>query len=177
VTALLLSPHNDDAALFSAFTCHAEKPHVVTVLRSANQARNGITPEEREAEDAEAMEILGCSWEQWPYPDDDPDWDEVAGALLRHADADVVYAPEPIRYGHPQHNQVGELARDVFGDRCRFYTTYVFGGGPRMAGPVEVVPTRDAILAKLQALACYRSQILKGPSRFWMMPLNEYLAG
>lgn len=174
MTALLLSPHNDDAVLFAAFTCHAEKPHVVTVLRSVNQERSGITWQEREAEDAAAMEILGCTWEQWAYDDDAPDWDAIRARIAELAPAfEMVYAPACILHGHPQHNEVAKIAADLTSP-TRFYTTYVYGG-PRIDGLVEVHPTREAILAKLRALACYESQILRGPSRFWMMPLNEYL--
>lgn len=169
MNALLLSPHSDDAALFAAFTCQAHKPLVVTLLNGS---------EEREAEDRKAMEILGCQLEQWMFNDTDPDWESLAAqlsSLNKLERPERVFAPWPEPGGHPQHNQVGELAREVFDGRVTFYTTYRFGG-PVTVGPIEVTPEPPWILAKLKSLACYESQILNGPRRFFMSDLHEYHA-
>lgn len=178
MTALLLSPHNDDAALFAAFTCFAEKPHVVTVLRSMVQERRGtgITFHEREAEDAVALTILGCASTQWDYPDDRPDWDTIRVTMTGRLGAyDRVYAPLPEGGGHEHHNRVGELARDVFGGSAtRFYATYTSSGKSTAGTLVEPAP--GAVAAKLAALACYRSQSdLTSCQPHFLRGLDEYL--
>lgn len=181
---------NDDAVLFATWTLLRHRPRVVTVLRSVNQEANGITFKEREKEDATAMAILGCEWVNWPFPDDDPPWDEVE-ALLRRGELNLhdegpepdwvdvapwphrVFAPWPEPGGHEQHNRVGELAEAVFGsERVSFYTTYRYGG-PRTVGR-EVEPEPWMIPLKLRALACYESQMLRGPRRFFLDSLREY---
>jgi LmbE family N-acetylglucosaminyl deacetylase len=178
MTAILLSPHQDDETLFAAYTCLARRPHIVTVFRSVNQEANGITAAEREAEQIEAAVILGCTLRQWAHPDDDPDWAAVRYDLAdlrdRAPTTTVVYAPWPEEFGgHPQHDAVGELARKVFGKRrVRYYATYRVGG-PRTKGtPVEPEPWM--IRQKLLALACYRSQIERGPRRFFTHALDEW---
>jgi len=159
-TALVLEPHNDDAALFSAFNAIRTRAHIVTVLASSV---------ERTAESAAAAAIFGCSYEQWPEPDDAPDWKAVARMLLVH-DSDhapeIVFAPWPESSGgNEQHNMVGRLAEQVYGDRVTFYTTYRTGA-PRTTG-TPVPYEREWVLMKLRALACFESQIRSGPVRFF----------
>ena len=176
---LVLEPHNDDCALFCAFPAIDHRAHVITVLRSANQERQlGITAEEREAESAKAAAELGVTWEQWTYLDTDPDWDEIELRLGVERDdrpPALVYAPLPEPGGHDQHNEVGEIARRVFADTgaLRFYTTYRLGG-PRNRTGTDQTYTPEMVLRKLRALACFESQILRGPHRFWLMGLHEY---
>lgn len=158
VSTVFLSPHNDDETLFGAFTLLRERPHVIVVLRSfVQEARGtGVTYEMREAETAAAMEILGCTWEQWEIPDNEPDWSEMRDRL-RTIDTHYVYAPAVERGGHAQHNKVGELARDVFRDRATHYLTYTPGKTKSARG--RRVPYESWMVAqKLRALACYVSQ-------------------
>lgn len=179
MSALLLSPHNDDAALFAAFTCFAERPHVITVLRSVVQEQRGtgITAMRREAEDEAGMAMLGCRWEQWPYRDDDPDWKQIAGAIFELASRDdptVVYAPMPEDGGHPHHNRLGELAAEAFRGRCRLYATYTNRGKSTAGQPVT--PISGGVAVKLAALACYRSQSdLPNCQPHFLRGLEEYL--
>lgn len=161
MTALLLEPHQDDAALFAAFTCIRHRPHVVTVLRSVvqEQRRTGITQAIRQAENDDAMSILGCTWEQWPHPDSAPDWEAVRRQLeeIDTPSLGRVFAPCPEDGGQPHHNMIGELAEAVFGaERVSFYMTYVDGRVRNGGRPVEYEP--GWIQLKLRALACYRSQ-------------------
>lgn len=176
MAVVVLEPHNDDVALFCAWQAIRWKAHIVTVLRSVNQEANGITAAEREAESARVAEILGCTWEQWPYGDDDPDWQEIRARLEELGNGERptrIFAPWPEPKGHPQHSRVGELAEAVFGsERVTFYTTYRYGG-PRTVGR-EVEPEPWMIPLKLRALACYESQMLRGPRRFFLDSLREY---
>ncbi len=175
MTALVLEPHQDDATLFTAFNAIRHRAHIVCVLRSRNQDANGITTEEREAEAADAAAILGCTWEQWPEWDTEPDWPDIRDQL-EHYDQDnspeIVFAPAPTKGGNEQHNTIGDLAREVFGARVTLYETYRTGG-PRVEGvPVEF--EREWVLLKLRALACFESQILRGPVRFFTHALDEW---
>lgn len=186
MTALLLSPHNDDAALFAAFTCYDVRPHVITVLRSQVQEERGtgISSATREEEDAAAMEILGCRWEQWPHPDNHPDWnlitrclEDLACRITTTGDPlyDSVFVPLPELKGHDHHNAIGQLATAQFGDRIRFYATYTTMGKSETGELVE--PIEGAVSAKLAALACYRSQSdLANCRPHFLRGLEEYLA-
>lgn len=174
MTALLLEPHQDDAILFASFLCLTYEPHVVTVLGDARN-QPGITGEMRGEENARAFRELGLEPPiQWFFRDDAPDWPEIAAAIgwRGYRNAERVFAPFPEPGGHEQHNRVGELARDVFGDRVTYYATYKYGG-PRTTG--DPVPfEREWVPRKLRALACFESQILHGPVRFFTMGLDEW---
>jgi LmbE family N-acetylglucosaminyl deacetylase len=177
VTALLLQPHSDDAALFAAFTCLHHRPHVITVLSSQLQEDRGtgISQATREAEDRCAMEFLGCTVEQWPYSDASPDWGAVENALRLYDEREAperVFAPRPTPDGHEQHNAVGSLALDVFGDtRVTLYLTYRRGHGRAMSGnEVAFKPHWPGL--KLRALACYVSQIQEPSTRDWFLDLS-----
>lgn len=159
--SLLLSPHNDDDALFASGLILRHRPHVVVVLRSQVQEDRGygITAALREAETDEAMRVLGVTWEQWQFSDAAPDWDAIRldlQALSRRYDHCFAPAPEP--GGHEQHNRIGRLADDVFGHaRCTFYLTYTRSGGKSTGGtPVLFEPGWAA--TKTAALRCYRTQ-------------------
>lgn len=164
MTALVLEPHNDDCALFTAFNAMRAKAHVVTVLRSHAQLRYRppITAEEREDETDHAMRVLGLTHEQWAIPDDDPDWDAVRRGLEELRDADGirrVFAPAPEDGGHDHHNLIGMLAVDVFGpDVVTGYLTYT-NGRVRSTWGEQVEPGPGMVQKKLRALACYDSQI------------------
>lgn len=166
MTALVLEPHQDDATLFTAFNAIRHKAHIVCVTASTV---------EREAESAAAAEILGCTFEQWPEPVENPDWEAVRAMMADYDERwrpEVVFAPAADDGGHPQHNAVGLQAAYVFGDRVTLYQTYVYGG-PRVTGtPVEF--ERPWVIQKLRALACFESQILGGPVRFFTHALDEW---
>lgn len=176
MTVVLFQPHSDDAALFAAYACVRENPVVVTVLRSERQATAGVDHDTRELEDRCAFAELGVTaYEQWPYSDASPDWGAVVNAM-RLLDERLtphrVFAPAPEQDGHDQHNQVGELARQVFGDRLIGYLTYVRGCG-HSTGGVEVPCEPDWVARKLRALACYRSQIWEPSTRPWFVELLD----
>lgn len=170
MTALLLEPHNDDAALFAAFTCLEHQPRIVTVLRSFAQERYRppIYYAAREDESRAASHRLGCEWEQWPYGDVEPPWEMIEAHLRRYGTARSwtrVFAPLVEENGHPHHNRVGELAEAVFGsERVSFYVTYRLHQGRSDAGRV-VEPRSGMVAAKLRALACYESQCDASPTQ------------
>lgn len=154
---ILLAPHNDDETLFCAFTLLRDRPHVIVCLRSMVQAARGITYRQREAETAAAMEILGCTWEQWQFPEDVPDWPAIE-KRLRRLKADQVWAPLPEEGGHAHHNKIGEMAKTIWPNTVQ-YLTYTNRG--KSSGGKAVPHSPEFVNAKLRALQCYRSQILE----------------
>lgn len=178
LTSLLLAPHNDDETLFAAFTCLAEKPHVVVVLRSQVQEdRFGITAGTREVETQRAMWLLGCSWEQWAALDSDPDWDGVETLMRKRAEKyERCYAPARETNGHIQHNRIADLADNVFGpERVTHYLTYTTAGKSTSDRSVAYEPAW--VERKVAALACYRSQSsLANCAEHFLRDQHEYLA-
>ena len=180
MTALFLSPHNDDETLFGAFTLLRHKPKVLVCLRSDKQENVygfRVTSSEREAETDAAMKILGCEWEQWPFLDSVLDWTMMAEWFtplsLRHGE---IFAPAVEDGGHEQHNHIGEIADIVFGvDRVTHYMTYTNGRGRSTGVPVPY--EREWVALKLRALACYESQIrLESTGHHFVQGLEEWYA-
>jgi LmbE family N-acetylglucosaminyl deacetylase len=179
VTALFLSPHNDDETLFGAFVIQQQETHVVVVLRSFYEETRwpAATYQVREDETAAAVGELGATWEQLEHSDIDPAWDDVRESMAEARDGfgwDVVYAPLAEVGGHVHHNRISAIAVDVFGRRVRFYSTYTNLGRSETGRRVE--PEPEWIEAKLRALACYRSQIAIPDMRpHFVRGLDEYL--
>jgi LmbE family N-acetylglucosaminyl deacetylase len=174
---VLFAPHQDDETLFAAFVCCRYRPRIFTVLRGFGQEHMGITYGEREIETRSAAAILGCDHEQWLYPDTGPDWEQIENRIRKVAanTGGLAFAPLAERGGHEQHNLVSEIVRAAFGSRARYYATYRYGG-PKTTTGTLVEPEPAWIIAKLRALACYRSQIERGPRRFFLHDLHEYLS-
>jgi LmbE family N-acetylglucosaminyl deacetylase len=187
MSKLLLSPHNDDAELFACWTLLRHQPQVIVCLRSKVQEQYGITAEQREAETAAAMDILGIEWRQWPMLDSEPDW-ELAETWLNGWNADPyadhfgdihVWAPAIEEGGWPHHNKIGELADLVFGyENVTHYLTY--SGRPVVKSTVGIeVPYEDEwLILKHRALACYESQITgrTGSAIHFVEDLREFYA-
>ncbi len=79
---LFLSPHDDDAVLFGAFTCMREEPTVVTVLDSyiqPNRGEVGCDAITRAKETKEALKVLGCESQRMFFRDDLVDEVDDAG--------------------------------------------------------------------------------------------------
>jgi LmbE family N-acetylglucosaminyl deacetylase len=179
VTELLLSPHNDDAALFASYVCLRHRPKVIDCILGARKKLYPL-PEERVAESAAAMGILGCEFEQLPV-EVDVDWAELE-QLLRAATAgenfERVWAPLPEIGGHRHHNRLGLLAVKIWGARVSFYATYTCddAGKPTkstVGEPVAVEAGWPEL--KRQALDCYRTQIERsGTAMHFEAPLDEY---
>lgn len=178
MTAILFSPHQDDAVLFACWTLLDHDPLVVTVLASQLQEDRGtgITNDTRVTEDCCAFAELGVKdWQQWPFADSDPDWGAVQNSMRALDDRlqpETVFAPAPEDGGHDQHNAIANLALDVFGrERVTGYLTYRRSHG-RSRSDREVAFEPEWPALKLGALACYRSQIAEPSTRDWFLELT-----
>lgn len=167
-SALLLEPHADDGALFSAFTTIRYRPRVVTCFPSAGDY--GST-EERHAESIAAAAILGAGpVEQW----DGRDLERRMRALDAKMRPARVFAPSA-ESSHPDHVAVALAAQLVFGDRLTQYQTYDAAGKVRHGDPVPF--DGDMLKRKQQALTCYRTQIEHPRAgAFFNWDLCEYVA-
>lgn len=178
---LFLAPHNDDETLFGSFTIIRKRPYVVICLRSDKQQALGVSYETRERETEAALEQLGDPlWWQSEVLDTDP---YPAEKLREHfhalnerlAPIEDVYAPAIEEGGHEQHNLIGQLAEEVWGQQVRPYLTYR-RGYMRSRGR-EVVPEPGYAVMKMRALACYGSQIDLASTKPWFFDdtLREYV--
>lgn len=188
MTAILLSPHHDDAELFAAYTLLRHRPHVIVCTESHAQEGAGITQKQREAETDQALAILGCTWHQWPVPDTRAadrlvemrawlrSWlpENNSGRTANH-----VFAPMVEDEGHEHHNLIGKLALDIFGrGRVTAYATYRRGEG-RTHTETEVLPEPGWRALKLRALSYYVTQIDLAGTRPWFAQedmLREWVA-
>lgn len=159
---LFVSPHNDDAVLFGAFTLQRERPLVLTVFDSHVQVARGnahCDAATRRNEDIAAIRgVLGCAIQFGGVPDDNPDPGKVRAALEKWALAAEVWLPAVEVDGHAQHNLVGEIGLEVFSRAIvHRYLTYTTAG---KSSHGRVVPFTGAMLRnKLQAMICYQTQI------------------
>jgi LmbE family N-acetylglucosaminyl deacetylase len=156
---LLLSPHNDDAALFAAFTVLRERPLVLTIFDSHVQAARGtgVTMLQRREEDAAAMSVLGAPVMFLGVSDADPNAGTIERMLREFFNQpEMVYAPAFEANGHAHHNLVAEIASRLFRS-VTGYMTYTPAGKSRSAREVTI-ERGEWITAKLKALACYGSQ-------------------
>jgi len=183
MSAIVLAPHNDDEVLFACFLCLRYQPHVVVCYRSAMQeGLYGVTAETREAETAQAMNILGCEWTQWPILDtahgEEEQMEGFMWGLLDPATDDTpqVFAPLVENGGNLQHNIIGTLATRVFGpENVKFYSTYTSGAMRSRTG--EEVETQPGwLFYKHAALACYQSQTVTPSARHFIEDLREYVS-
>lgn len=177
---ILLAPHGDDEVLFAAFTCMRARAHVIVCSQDADPEVRKV----RSLETTNAIQILGCSHHEWPVSANDMNWMQAKLWMQGWNDPEysnvpnTVYAPAVHEEGHYQHNKIGELALEVFGDKVISYLTYA-PRAQRQTDGHEVVPTADEIQRKLRALACYRTQIQNPATRAWffeLLDLREWLA-
>lgn len=169
--AVFFAPHSDDETLFGAFTIIRERPRVVVCCPSTGDYG---TTADRFAETCAATAILGAAGaEQWACA--------LGGLALAMAAFDqrwrppVAWAPHP-RASHPDHVAVSEAARQIFGDRVRFYHTYEETGKVRSGTLVDFAPAW--VGQKLRALACYATQIGHPRAhKFFTQDLQEYGGG
>lgn len=178
---LFLSPHNDDACLFAAFALQCERPLVLAVFDSHIQVSRGhanCDAARRRKEDLEAITMLGCGVAFGGVRDDEPAHSirTRVHSALSHWSPSEVWLPEVEEGAHEQHNLVGEIGLEVFkGATIHRYLTYTRTHGKSTNGR-EVKPTGAMVLKKLQALACYRTQIEADALGCWphFLDLREF---
>lgn len=152
--SLLLAPHNDDEALFASYIILKHKPLVCVVTDSYRQELRGdaITKEQRISETEMAMDILDADVKFLHIPDN-AIGDDALDAL---DDFEVVYAPQPEFGGNPDHNKIGELAKNKW-KNVIFYSTYT---AQRPYPHGEPIPYTDEMYKlKMMALDSYQSQL------------------
>lgn len=162
---LLISPHNDDAALFAAFTLMRKQPLVVTVFDSFAQVKRGFPHcdwQTRRKEDAKAFQLLNCPYRFSGIPDEGYEVEKIRDSmrtLLRLYSPDAVYIPAFEADGHEQHNHVSLVCTEVFAGRISgCYYTYTRTGGKTVKG-TKVEYNGQMAQKKLQALLCYETQL------------------
>ena len=152
----------------------------MTVLRpdtmtSRTYPGGSADPHVRWAEHANAMDVVGATWEQWPFSDAAPDSDGIADRISA-LECDLLIAPAVEEDGHPDHNLVGSLAQ-IKACEIIQYTTYTRGGGRTTTG--RFVPYEFPWMAvKRQAMACYESQAAHPATAPWFAAkdLREWVA-
>jgi LmbE family N-acetylglucosaminyl deacetylase len=178
---LLVSPHQDDAVLFAAYTLQREKPLVLTVYDSFIQVERGhkeCTAIARRCEDLEAMNVLGCQVQFGGVPDTmGAEAAQRINTLLDEFEPEEVWLPAVEIGGHEHHNLVGLIGGRMFSMRARIhrYLTYTRTGG-KSTGGTEVQPTGAMVRRKLLALACYKTQLEIDALGCWphFMDLREF---
>lgn len=153
---LFIAPHNDDEALWGAFTLLREKPLVLVVFDSYVQGNRGhaVTADQRRAESTIACWQFDCDVEFLEFRDDDTmaSAGEIAEVIDEYGPSEV-WAPAFEAGGHPQHNLVATACAKM--PRLTSYLSYTTAGKSRG----REVPFEPAWIGKkLRALACYESQ-------------------
>lgn len=159
---IFLSVHNDDESLFGAFTLIRVKPLVIVVTDSYIQPERGdlgCTAEIRRQETIEAMKIAECPVVFLGIKDTELT-EEVLRERLKHFKPEQIYVPA-IQGGNAQHDLVGKVAMELFGNKCERYTTYT-KTELYTTGNYEIKPKHDEMDKKLRMLNCYESQLNLG---------------
>ena len=186
--ALLLSPHHDDETLFASFLCIRYRPTVVICF--GRSEANGVPSSTRSSEFVQAMGLLDVPQvREWPLSDVSTTAEELEAWMIGLRDPaggedwDIVFAPavEPRRrpkgHGHPQHDLVGRLTDNVFGDlQIEHYLTYTTPPLYRSRWGEEIEYEPEWLFRKHAALACYRSQAATLSYRHFAEDMKEYLA-
>jgi glycosyltransferase involved in cell wall biosynthesis len=157
--SIFLSTHNDDEALFGAFTLMREKPLVIVITDSHIQPERGdvgCTAEIRRQETIDAMSMIGCPVVFLGIKDTELT-DKILTDRLKAFNPEVVYAPA-IQGGNLQHDIVGRVAKNWFGGKCRHYCTYT-KTELHTTGTIEIKPTKNELFVKGEMLNCYTSQL------------------
>lgn len=125
--------------------------------------------------------MLGCEYTQLDVVLPDTDGMKIRDPLIRWLNdeiasvgsPDVVIAPSFEDGGHEQHNAVAEAATAVFGGNVIHYLTNTRHGGRSTDGTEVELDDPEWISLKLQALACYRSQMRVPNCRPWFYDLLD----
>ena len=155
---------------------YGKRLHVIVCTQDADEKIRGV----RSLETKKAISLFGCTHHEWPMAADEPNWETAKEWLQAWASQSLfatrienVFAPAIETEGQEQHNAVGLLAQDVFGDRVTPYLTYAPRGERSRYGVEVPPPTAHEIAVKLRALACYGSQITNPHTRPWFFELLD----
>lgn len=178
---LLVSPHNDDETLFAAYVILKHKPNVITCL-DGGLKRHIAPPEQRVAESAAAMRVLGAeSYRHLGMPLDVDDWNVIERQLSELDEPEYVWAPLYEQGGHRHHNRLATLAIKLWPGRVSFYSTYTVDeeGWPhrsRLQNCFHVQTDAGWTRLKREALSCYQSQIEQDGTRMhFERPMHEWV--
>ncbi len=186
---LVISPHNDDEALFMAYTIMREKPLVLVVTDSfiqPNRGEMGCDAETRWQESIKAMEMLGVPVVRMGIPDfmlGNKITDLAKSMATSFQGFDKVYAPALEEGGNEHHNLCNALARLAYGPKVQEYMTYT-KENLHTEGDIEIIPTPEEVELKNKALDCYVSQrnlastaphfdAVRGKSEWLKKPLSQ----
>jgi len=147
---LLFVPHNDDEALFCAYTIMQEKPLVIVCFDSYTQAWTNW--KERREESKQAMAILGAKVDFLGLSDKDDSKEDLMEAMKDYK-ADKIWA---CTGSHKHHKWLGEVAKELW-PGCTLCATYE-GDNLHVKTDFEISPTSMEMDLKDLALSCYRSQ-------------------
>ena len=160
IMTLFIATHNDDEALWGAFTLLRENPVVLIVTDSWIQYNRGETAcsaNARWQETLKAMETLGCPVIRGGIRDDILNEWHLRNLLEKFHGFNTVYAPA-IQGGNNQHDLVGKVCDDLFKEKCKHYTAYT-KEETYTKGNIEIKPSEQELALKDKALACYKSQL------------------
>jgi len=157
---LLLAPHNDDEGLFCSYIIQKFKPLVLIVTDAyKHEAKygkeGGILVRRKESE--EAMKILGVDVDFLGIPDNALYLDNLIINLEDYKVKGKVFAPA-LQEGHADHDIVSLAAKEVWGDKVVYYSTYT-KDSLEPKGDMPIIPTEEEKKKKTAVLACYKSQL------------------
>ena len=166
---IFLAPHNDDEALFGAFTLLRYKPLVIIVTDSYIQPERNLhlqvteydtivdtSAAARRQETIEAMKIAGCPVVFLGIKDTELT-EEVLRERLQYFNPETIYIPA-VQGGNSQHDLIGRVAYEMFGKKCERYCTYTKTELWTIGG-WELTPTWEETQLKNKMLDCYKSQL------------------
>ena len=157
---VLIAPHNDDEALFTAYTIMREKPLVVIVFDGyQHQRKFGVKITTRQNESLKAMDLLDIDVVFLHLSDEGTTEEELAKVLSQFSGR--IYAPA--LGANPQHNLVSKVCDKLF----KYVTHYcTYDKELLQKGKTEIVPTKAEMKLKNKILKCYKSQLKINPHHF-----------
>jgi len=158
VDKILWVPHNDDEALFCAYTIIREKPLVIVCFDSYIQ--EWTTWQERRKESQRAMKILGAEVDFLGLSDKEDTREDLIEAMKDYT-ADRMWA---CTGSNKHHEWLGDVARGLW-PSCIICSTYS-GDDLHVKTPWVLHPSPEEIRLKNEALNCYKSQLEKNKPHF-----------
>ena len=176
---LFIAPHNDDEALWGAYTLMRDKPLVFVATISKRQGDNGL---ERLRESYQACKFLGCPMISSGIYDSELT-EENLTEVLKHFVGDdiIVFAPAYYENGHPDHNICSNVASKLF-DKVVYYNSYRQIDGRAVldtSGAPSLVEMKNERheARKHEMLQFYKTQIGRDQTKpFFLNVSKEYYA-